>query len=237
MSPQSGVGFLYLDQNGFLLYTSTTPAVVQFAFPQDIIRDLEIINRDLLQAELTKFFKVNSLQPARYIFALSPNLLFEKPFSDSKSSQTEKEIEQFLDNMPFEHTATIIFENAESKLIATNKDLYQTIVKIFGQFGCVVEYILPSYVLGIDVNQALVMNPQMLSDMYHRAASLRQYSFLTDTAQPVLKKPEQAKQVPDKSVVAKPEAEKAHKRLLILVGTFVLLLLVLGVVVFLSFRQ
>lgn len=233
MSPQANnLGFLYIDQNGMLLYTTTTPAVITFPFPQDIVRDLEIINKELLQKEMAKIFKDNSLQPSRYVFALSGNLLFEKPFRDSKTPESQKEIQSFLENIPFEHTATIIFENAESKLIATNKDIYQTFSRIFEQQGSTVEYILPAYVLGIDVNQALSMTQPLLSDLHRRAPSLRQYSFFTDVVRPPQKNPDQGKKE-DK----KPDTDddkKAKKRSILLIGVFVVLLLILGIVAFFS---
>ncbi|MDP3941017.1 MAG: hypothetical protein Q8Q49_01770 [bacterium] len=238
MSPQSNsIGFLYLDQNGLLMFTSTMPAVLQFAFPPDVVRDLEVINKQLLQNELQNLIKANNIQPSRFVIALSENVLFEKPFHDSKSPDTQKEIQEFLDNMPFEHTATIIFENAESKLIATNRDLYQTLSHLFEQEGSVVDYIFPSYVLGVDVNQALAMTKDRLSEIYRRAPSIRQYSFLTDTTQQPQGHAEQKADSPQ----AKKEDGKGEKtsntRTFVLVGVFVLLLVVLAVAAFLSFRK
>lgn len=236
MSPQANnLGFLYIDQNGMLLYTTTTPTVITFPFPQDIVRDLEIINKELLQKEMAKIVKDNSLQPSRYVFALSGNLLFEKPFQDSKTPESQKEIQSFLENIPFEHTATIIFENAESKLIATNKDIYQTFSRILEQQGNTVEYILPAYVLGIDVNQALAMTQPLLADLHRRAPSLRQYSFFTDVVRPQQKDPDQTKKDGKK-----PDAEadkNTKKRSIVLVGVFIVLILILGIVAFFSFRQ
>jgi len=236
MSPQANnLGFLYIDQNGMLLYTTTTPAVITFPFPQDIVRDLEIINKDLLQKEMIKIIKDNALQPSRYIFALSGNLLFEKPFQDSKTPESQKEIQSFLDNIPFEHTSTIIFENAESKLIATNKDIYQTFSRIFEQQGSTVEYILPAYVLGVDVNQALAMTQPLLSDLHRRAPSLRQYSFFTDVVRPPHKNPDQEKK--DGKKTDTEESKLSKKRSVILAGVFLLLLLMLGIVAFFSLRS
>jgi hypothetical protein len=234
MSPQgNSIGFLYIDQNGILLFTSTTPAVIQFPFPPDIVRDLEIIDKDLLKNEMENVIKNNTLQPTRYIFALSENVLFEKPFQDSKSTQTEKDIQEFLDNMPFERTATIIFENAISKIIATNKDLYQTVARILAEHGSVVEYIFPSYIIGIDVNQALAMTQPILMDIHRRAPSLRQYSFLTDpgvNAQPVATQQDKGVEKADSNHLR----SKQNKRILLLVGVFVLLLGILAAVYFMS---
>lgn len=236
MSPQANsFGFVYIDQNGMLLFTSTTPAVITFPFPQDIVRDLEIINKDLLQKEMLKLFTENALHPARYIFALSGNLLFEKPFTDSKTPESQKEIQSFLENIPFEHTATIIFENAESKLIATNKDIFQTLARIFEQQGSVVEYIMPAYVLGIDVNQALAMTQSLLSDIHRKAPSLRQYSFFTDILPSAQKSPAESKKEDKKE--GKEGDKKSNKRTLVLVASFIVLLLILIVVVFFSVRS
>jgi hypothetical protein len=235
MSPQANnLGFIYIDQNGLLVFTTTTPSVLQFPFPQDIVRDLEIINKDLLQKEIEKLIKDNALQPSRYVFALSGNLLFEKPFLDSKTPDSQKEIQSFLDNIPFEHTATIIFENAESKLIATNKDLYQTLARLLEHQGSVVEYILPAYVLGVDVNQALAMTQPVLSDLHRRAPTLKQYSFFTDVLTSAQKTTDQAASSGKKQ--EKQDGKKEKKKTLILIGVFIVLLLILGVVAFFSFR-
>lgn len=234
MNPQvNGLGFCYIDQNGLLLFTSTTPSVIQFPFPQDIVRDLEIINKELLRTTLEALFKSNSLSPARYIFVLSSNLLYEKPFKDPKSEQTQKEIQDFLDNVPFEHTGTIIFESSESKMIATNKELYQTLGRIMETSGSSVECIIPAYILGVDVNQALAMNTQLLSELFHKATSLRQYSFLTDIT-PQARNTEKPKVVDEKSQEKEKETveKKSNMRVFVLAGVFVLLLIVLGVLLF-----
>lgn len=235
MSPQAnGLGFLYIDQNGILLFTSTTPAVIQFQFPQDIVRDLEIISKDLLQKEILKLIKDNALLPSKYVFVLSGNLLFEKPFVDSKTPDSQKEIQSFLDNIPFEHTATIIFENAESKLIATNKDLYQSLARILEQQGSIVEYIFPAYILGIDVNQALVMTQPLLSDVHRKAPTFKQFSFFTDVLTPAQKSVEKDNRQEKKQ--EKRDDKKGNKRTVLLIGVFLALLLILGVFAFLSFR-
>ncbi len=236
MSPQTNsLGFLYLDQNGLLLYTTGTSAVIQFAFPIDLVRDLEVINKELLQKEIRTLIKNNNLAPARYIIALSENVLFEKPFHDSKSLETQKEIQEFLDNMPFEHTTTIIFENAESKLIATNKDLYQSLVRILQQEGSVVEYILPSYVLGVDVTRALSMTKELLLEVHRKAPSLRQYSFLTDAiASP---QNHQAEALKPSGVQVEKKSDPEKKRIFLLVGVFVFLLAILGIVILITFRK
>lgn len=236
MSPQgNNLGFLFIDQNGLLLFTTTTPAVITFSFPQEIVRDLEIINKDLLQKELIKLIKDNSLKPSRYIFVLSGNLLFEKPFVDSKTPESQKEVQSFLDNIPFEHTATVISENAESKLIATNKDIYQSLARIFEQQGSVVEYILPANILNIDVNQALAMTHSLLADIHRKAPTLRQFSFMTDILPAVQKNPEKSNKQDEKK--EKQGDKKGNKRTLVLIGLFVVMILILIVVAFFAFRQ
>ncbi|MBI2442796.1 MAG: hypothetical protein HYV40_02720 [Candidatus Levybacteria bacterium] len=237
MSPTANnLGFLYLDQNGMLIYMTTTPTVIQFPFPLDIVRDLEIINKDLLQKEVNELFKNNAIPPTRFILALSPNLLFEKVFTNAKDPQAQADIQQFLDNIPFERTGTIIFENAESKLIATNKDLYQTLTKIIQELGSVVEYIMPAYVLGIDVNQALSMNQAVLNDIHRKAPSLRQYSFLVES--PAINPKASDTRIPNSSTnkpSEKPQENGDKKRLFLLLGIFVILILILAIVAYLSF--
>lgn len=175
-------GIVFLDRNGFLLFSDSIGQVLQFNFPPTVVRDLEIINRDQLDAMIAGFFKQSGLVPFQIAILLSDNLLFEKIFTVPQDEKGQKELELFMDNLPFEHVGSIIFTDSESKFIATNKELYRGISSSFEKLSCTVNAIVPAFVVGFDINQMVQVTPQVASDIYRKAASLRQFSFLTDHA-------------------------------------------------------
>lgn len=237
-------GILFLDRNGFLLFSDSINRVVQFNFPPNVVRDLEIIDHDQLAILIDTFFKQAGLAPFQLVILLSNNLLFEKVFTTPQDEKSQKDLELFMDNLPFEHVGSIIFTQNESKFIATNKDLYQGISKSFEKLSCVVAAIVPAFVIGLDINQMVQITPSLASDTYRRAVSLRQYSFLIDKPKAQMKPIEKSKsddiqKIPgDSDDYVQPDAgqgkkeEKNNTRLFLLIGVFVVLIVLLIVAIF-----
>lgn len=234
----ANTGILFLDRNGFLLYSDSIKRVVQFNFPLHVVRDLEIIDHDQLNQLIDSFFKQAGLSPFQMAILLSENLLFEKVFTTPQDEKGQAELELFMDNLPFEHVGSIIFTQNESKFIATNKDLYQGISKAFEKLSCVVHAIVPAFVVNADINQMVQISPSAAADIYRRAVSLRQYSFLTDQPKPIVKSADNpSHEASKKTDVQKDEyipesgskkAEKSSSRLFLLLGIFGVLLILLA---------
>jgi hypothetical protein len=232
----NGFGIIYVDVSGMLIYATQMDAVAQFAFSPDVFLDLEFINKEAFISQVGALFQAQNIQPCKILIVLSQNLLFEKEFKSPMTAEQEKDMQLFLDNVPFEHASSIIFENDESKIIATNKDIYQVIAKAFEMQHCIVEYIIPAFIFPIDINRMLSMSQQELITTYRRAQSFKQYSFLTDISlqrQGAKKQNVQSNQ-PERSNDKQAGKKVKNRSLFILIGVFILLLMILGVVIALT---
>src|SRR5262249_19781925 len=71
---------VYILKDKFQFYTPSFGRVIEFRFVPEIVRDLDIINNELLE-NLIKVFVTNSkISPGNLIFVLAENAYFTKDF-------------------------------------------------------------------------------------------------------------------------------------------------------------
>lgn len=239
----NGTGAIFLDRNGMLLFASSVGQVLQFNFAPNIIRDLEVINPEMLDAQIDAFFKQSGIQPFQGIIILSNNLLFEKPISPEQTEQETANLNAFIDNLPFDHVGSITYTASEPKYIATNKELYQTLIRILKKQQCVIDFVLPASLLETDGSEFLGATQQSISNLLKTAQSVKQFSFLvsappkisqtqTVPKQSDARSPQQSSpDLPIPDVKQAPDNE-SKSRLFLLLGVFGVLLVILGIAAF-----
>jgi len=234
---QTFISIIFVDRNGFLLFSDSINRVLQFNFAPNVIKDLEVINNDELTAQIATFFSQAKLQQFQAVMLLSENLLFEKVFTSPQDEYQKKEMDMFLDNLPFEHVGSIIFANAESKFIATNKDLYGSLKSAFEKQKCTVDSIVPAFIVEINLNQMVSLTKSEAFAIFRKATTLKQYSFLTETpykdSQTEAKQRESTRDISQPPQVATKEKKSfVSPRVILLIGVFVVLLVILAVVAY-----
>lgn len=224
---------IYLDRNGFILYQDSLSNILQFPFSQDLVRDLEVINREQLIYLIRTFIQKNNIVPSALVIVLSDSVVFQKeiPIQTATSrlwskELQEREIQNFLENIPFEDIlAKIIKRGSATRLVSVNKDLVDTLIYAFRSQGSIVESIVPSLVYedSIDLSHGLTMG--IAKAVLRRGELLRQANLLTgqQTINATLN--------PDASQSPKEEKPK-NMKLYLLIAIFVTLLIILGVVYF-----
>src|SRR5664279_948805 len=131
-----GTGVIYLKREGFQIYITSYPSIVEFRFVPEIVRDLDIVNKDLLENIIKMFLQGNKLPPSNLTVVLADNAIFTKDFfpTENTLSQPEPENEstttklkvdpaiqvelqnqakQFVEHIPFESiiSKTVPFRN------------------------------------------------------------------------------------------------------------------------------
>lgn len=152
------LGLIYLERDSLYYYGGNIiNSLIRFEFPQNTVRDLDVINKDLLNKHIKLFIDTNKIQPANLIIILSPNVIFEKDFPVMEENKLEQEIQKFLDNIPFENVKTKRYVmDKNSKIMATNKLLYETVKNAFEEKGFMVEAITPLF--SLKTNSAIKNN-------------------------------------------------------------------------------
>jgi hypothetical protein len=221
-------GILYLDRNTLGIFTPGMAAMLYFTFPPEVIRDVEIIDKDTLLNQIKAIIESNNIQPANLTVLLSDNLLFSRDFQPTPEHSEEQLIKPFMEEVPFEHVASKTVTTPQAiSVITTNKDFYETFTKGFKAAGFTVKAILPATYAGLDVNQLTQLTPDMVSTIAGKADSLGLYNF---ALLPATEKPPITDHRPQSSGVQ----QSGNKRLVVLVGVFGLLIGILAIVFLMS---
>ena len=143
-------GVIYLDRQRLDFFGSNMVTnIVHLDFPINVIKDLEVAEKDELSIIIKAFIEFYKIIPSSVVLVLSPNIYFENNLPLSQENPPEAEIQNFLDNIPFENIESKVFrEQSQAKIIATNKDLCEEIKNAFEKQGFIVEAVIPEFVLG-----------------------------------------------------------------------------------------
>ncbi len=117
-------------QRGGLLVTSRRSKATRLSFPDDVVHNLEVLQRDKLVASCQHVFDNANLRGKRAIVVLDYSVVFEKAIALDQTGQPDKLLEGFVAAMPFDEgqRACLGVENKDQlQLYATNADLYQAI--------------------------------------------------------------------------------------------------------------
>jgi len=210
-------GVFFVDGNKAFYFEQSLSAPVPLEITPDIFSDLELINRKKLETLIKNFIVSQKLGPKNIILLLSTQLTYDKDFPRG-SIEVEKNIEEFLELVPFEQVISkkSLFAG-RTKVIAANKEFCDAIKSTFIASGFIVSGIYP-------LSLCLELTPELQSSMdlnlvINKVPDLKDFNLI-----PI---PEVAINSPDKQ---KPD----KVRLYLMIGVMVVLGLVM---VFLLYRN
>ncbi|MBP6044840.1 MAG: hypothetical protein WAT72_04565 [Microgenomates group bacterium] len=204
------VSLILIDKNKLWLYSGATGEILNLDFPTTVMKDMEVLNRDLLIKQFESFLSVHKVDGPRVDIVIAPSLLFIKDFSGIEEPKKEEAIKSFVDNVPFDSTAkTTMHMDKVVRVIVANKDLIILIKHSLEKRKCEVPLILPATVI-TNVSISSALDPQIAKAVLGQTDSLKAYNLL-DTG-PAIN--------PLKNITAN-AADKSHpKRLPLLLSMF-----------------
>lgn len=209
-------GVLYVDTTKAFLYTSTTRMLTQIDFPAEIFRDLEIVQKDKFSQLFMNFFQQQANIPTIIFIILSPLITFEIEFAEILLPSGNKEIQTFLESVPFEEVISKTYRlNKKTKVVAANKELCDEITILLENVGSKVIAIIPFTVIQ-EIEPTLLQNLD-LGVILNKSESLKQYTLMT-----------QEETLSNKPAQKNPE----KKRFFALIATFTVLLIILIALLF-----
>ena len=155
--PTKQTGIILLQRSGFQLYSPYFSSLLEFRFVPEIIRDLDVINEDLLDNLIKLFITNNKIPPSNLMIIVADNAAFIKDFTPptppanqpptplppNGGEELQIETEKFIEHVPFENVASKTFPwNNGLRAFAANKDLYEAIKNSFEKNGFTVELVL-----------------------------------------------------------------------------------------------
>ena len=220
-------GILYLAKNGLALYSEKTKGIFQLNFRPEVVKDLEITNRDQLNLNIKSFIDSNKIIPFPLIMIVSHKMFFEKDFPPLSKEQQVIETQKFLDNIPFEVIVSTAFGTEKSyKIVAANGHFIEGVRKAFEALGFAINIAIPAIAFG---NIGEELNQVTIKIIFSKYPALKQYNLLKNEPEAS----SQSSQKESEKEVKDVESEsKTNKKNLIAIAIFVLLIIILSIIVF-----
>ncbi len=216
------LGILLIDRNKLYFYEKGISSVFPLELPNSIVRDIEIIDQESLTAQIKSFVQTSKITPAKITIVLSQNMFFEKDFP---SNTPDSDLQNYIEYIPFENISYKKLQLANGiKIIATNKNYYEGIILAFSKQGIMTTSVLPPNVFGKVIQ---TLDSESIKLITARADLLKQYNLLTMAEHTTI----------DNETETERETashNKQNRRQFILIGVFIVLLLVLIGVLFIT---
>ncbi len=245
-------GIIYLQKDKFDFFYPQTGKMIEFKFVPEIIKDLEVINGDLLES-LIKLFTANSkILPCDLAIVISNNASFIKDFTKpqlpSSSNQNlqsqatnaspedllKPQIDLFIEHVPFDDVTSVKFPlNNGVKVWATNQMFYQAIVQAFEKIGFKAQMVLPGVILDGNIGSKPTFDFVAANSILQQLDNVRAHNLLTKKVFLPIVEEKTASQIDTRQEIdnidtyKKPSGKKSNKRLFMMLGIFIALIIVL----------
>lgn len=210
---------VYIDTDKALFYTGKTVDIFRLDFPSNVISDLDLVSEEKLTELIDSFCKTNNLEGTKYETTLvfSTGSVFEKDFAD-ENKEENTQMQQFIDIVPFEDVLSKTYKlDKKTKVVVINKTLYEALKNALEKKNFSISSVLPYSVLQ-EINTELA-NSVNLAFIAGKIDSYKQYN-LNDS-----------ENNNSNNKIKTNDSKKQNKRVYILIGIFILLLILLGVLV------
>ncbi|HSX09691.1 MAG TPA: hypothetical protein VLF93_06050 [Candidatus Saccharimonadales bacterium] len=233
---------IYLQKDKFQFFSSGDGKIYEFRFVPEVIRDLDVINIEMLENLIKVFVTNGKIAPSNLVIVLSENAYFSKDFVPPPAQKApvthqtvtrellQNQAEEFVEHVPFDNVVSKMIPLKEGfKVIATNKDFYESIAIAFEHLSFKVEAIVPGVVLGNGLSLRPVLDSSMAGVILQKINTVKQYDLLNQQVfQPQVK--QETEEVDEVEVERNQVKKQSKKRLFGLVGVFASLLIVLVIV-------
>jgi hypothetical protein len=247
-------GVIYLLKDRFQLFSPYLRQMVEFRFVPEIVRDSDIINRELLENLIKVFVTNGKIQPSNLYIVLADNAYFVKDFVIPAPPPPQKGVPppppismetihvlsmDFIEHVPYENVVSKTFPLKNGlKVCAVNKDFFDAIKVAFEKLGFTIDGVFPGVVLGNNLTARPAMDGALISLVLQKAPSLKQYDLMTEEVYKPVAKAGAETSVDMELEDFKQQSKKPDKkRLYGMVGLLAVLLIILAVVYVTSTAQ
>lgn len=194
-------GVIFLQKDKFDFYQSALGKVIEFRFVPEIVKDLDVINPELLEDLIKLFIANNKIQPSSLVIIIADNACFTKDFLLTTPSpklpdanltsqnaiastphQTDdavkEQIDFFIEHVPFDEVVSAKYPLTNgTKAWATNKDLFTTIASSFENQGFDIKGVIPGLVFDGNISSKPVLDVTMANSILQQFDSLREHNL------------------------------------------------------------
>jgi hypothetical protein len=207
---------LFLVRDRFYLYDGS--AVLTLEFPANIVRDVDVKDRNGLHDLITSFIQNNKLIPAQIFFVLSEAVCFSKDFpigGQGDAGKVEAETKEFIDEIPFSSVVSKVYKTPTTiRVVGSNQDLIDTIFGALEAKGFGISALIPANIFP-DFGTAPDLNPETAQNILNKREAVIAASMVGERT------------VKEQQLATSQTAVPKNKLLPYLIGGFVLLLIIL----------
>lgn len=205
---------VWVSRNQLEILGGKIEEVERIVFPEDVISNLEVLNRDAVYELIKAWTTKKALGGAEIVWLFGQDVFFERSIPIRDQEKDESEIIKFLELLPFEEVDSRVYVTSERKrVVAINRKLYKTLRTGFAIEGFNTKAEIPLSIL----------DEKLVPKGMDKEVYLQVTSHLSDIVKNRLVKPELS--ATDKK--SEKEDSETKSYLPILVGFFMILLVVL----------
>ncbi len=173
---------IYLRRQLLEMYNLSGGLIQTVTYPSEIVANEEILDRakfvQLIKNSLTERAGIPEYEAT---LVLSEELLFQKTFSTGSPEETKPEAEAFYSEIPFAAEKLVKKEinlGRETRLIATNKEVFTVIKEVLQSAGWKVKAIIPVTLVN-DFSRGEGLNPGDIKHILKSNFLVKDADFLT----------------------------------------------------------
>lgn len=198
---------ILIDRSSLHFFSGGVASILNF--PNTVIRDLEIIDKETYRKLIGEFLSANQISVGEVAILLAESVCFVSEVV-AKNKNSEKILNEFILNMPFEDPIARFIEN---KIVGVDKGVYDTLVTLIGSMGGKIKMVTPIFLskemFGIKTLDENVANFFKANEELFVSSTFA-YEAVLPTKSGNPQKP-----------------QKVNKRVIILISVFVVLILIL----------
>jgi hypothetical protein len=227
------LGIIYILREGFQIYAPGMPSILEFRFVPEIVRDLDVANKELLYNLLKIFISGNNIPKSSLIIVIGDSASIIKDFiitpvpveeQAAQLEQLHKLADEFLEHIPFEEVSSKSFPIDNGiRAYGTNKELYESIKEAFLQEAFEVLMVLPAIAIGPEINTKAALDTDAINSILKKEPLLKEFNLLKQSL--LTLQPEEAST--ESTEPTKQEKKSGNKKTILIIGVFVVLIIVL----------
>lgn len=174
-------GIVFVQKDRMYYFDEASSRILQFVFPPNTIRDLEVFDYDTINAQIKAFVVNSRLTAANILFIFAEHTIFEKIFLKLQTVDKDIVVQTFLENIPFENLSHKIYENPkEFKVIAINKEIFTALKSAFEKLGFTVLGAIPQFAIGENLRTRTALDAQMVGVVLSRFELLQKQNIVEE---------------------------------------------------------
>jgi len=169
---------IYLSKNSLQFFAPGMENAAKLALPSSVVKDLEVVDADLLEKTITEFKFKQKVTPTEAIMILSTDATFDKNFSSTEAG-FESAKQSFLEATPFEEVNSKEIVNGDDRtVVVTNRNFYSAVKSAWEKTGGKVVMVIPEVLLPKKPEKFNIRKIASITGLLQRPSALHDLSLI-----------------------------------------------------------